>query len=71
MTNAEILEGLGAIQKIAAVIPPPLGPIVATAIIIAQEAIEQGTGDPLQKLEELRRILAAGITADWQSKLNG
>lgn len=69
MTNAEILEALGALKNLSSVIAAPVGPIIGVAIDIASEAVEAGDGDPLQKLEELRRILVAGISADWQSKL--
>lgn len=69
MTNDEILHALDALKRVASVIAVPIGPIIVAAIDIASEAVEAGDGDPLQKLEELRRILAAGISADWQSKL--
>lgn len=66
-----ITMALEALSSVAGFLPPPISEIAKAGLALADEAVKLADGrDPLSKLEELRAVLRAGVTADLQTKLD-
>lgn len=69
MTTAEIVAALQAVQKVGMMLPAPVGAILAVALDLAAEIVQAEAGDSVEQLEELRALVRAGTSADWQKHL--
>lgn len=66
-----ISSGLEALATVAGWLPSPIAEIAKAGLALADEAVKLADGgDPVAKLDELRAVLRAGITADIQQELD-
>lgn len=66
-----ISSGLEALAAVAGWLPSPIAEIAKAGLALADEAVKLADGgDPVAKLDELRAVLRAGITADIQTQLD-